>query len=163
MRDAVSIPRVRQLHPKVSNEVAETIGQIESGWPLKIAIRIVQGLRTIEEQNAIYAQGRTKPGKIVTKAKGGSSYHNYGLAFDFALLFDMDDNGKYETLSWDENNPYWKEVVKAFELKGWFWGGNFSTIHDAPHLEKTFGFGWKGLLKKYQEGQFIPGTKYIDL
>lgn len=163
MRDAVSIQRVRDLHPKVSIEVAQTIGEIEAMWPPKVAIRIVQGLRTIEEQNEIYAQGRTKPGKVVTNAKGGSSFHNYGIAFDFALLFDIDGNGKYETLSWDETNPYWKQVVKAFEGKGWFWGGNFSTIHDAPHLEKTFGFGWRGLFKKYQAGDFITGTKYVNL
>lgn len=163
MRDAISIPRVRQLHPKVSNEVAETIGQIEAGWHINVAIRIVQGLRTIEEQNEIYAQGRTKPGKIVTYARGGSSYHNYGIAFDFALLFDKDGNGTYESLSWDNNNPHWKEVVRAFELKGWYWGGQFSSLKDYPHLQKTFGYGWRGLLKKYQAGDFIPGTKYVNL
>lgn len=163
MRDAISIPRVRKLHPAVANEVAETIDHIEAGWPVKVAIRIVQGLRTIKEQNDLYAQGRTKPGKIVTKAKGGSSFHNYGIAFDFALLFDKDENGSYETLSWDENNPYWQVVVKAFEAKGWFWGGNFSTIHDAPHLEKKFGKTWQECLVMYQEKKFIPRTEYINI
>lgn len=163
MRDAVSTPRVRALHPKVSNEVFEIIGQLEASWPPQVAIRIVQGLRTIKEQNDLYAKGRTKPGKIVTKAKGGSSYHNYGLAFDFALLFDQDNNGSYEKLVWDERNPYWKEVVKAFEAKGWFWGGNFSTIHDAPHLEKTFGYNWRDLLKKHNAGDFIPTGLYVNL
>jgi peptidoglycan LD-endopeptidase CwlK len=163
MRDAVSIPRVKRLHPKVVNEVFETIGQIEASWPLTVAIRIVQGLRTIKEQNDLYAQGRTKPGKKVTNAKGGSSFHNYGLALDFALLFDKDGNGSYETLSWDERHPHWQEVVKAFEAKGWFWGGKFSTIHDAPHLQKTFGLSWQKCLVKYNDKDFIPGTEYINL
>lgn len=163
MRDAVSIARVKDLHPAVSAEVFETIGQIEALWPSHVAIRIVQGLRTIKEQDALYAQGRTAPGKIVTKAKGGSSFHNYGLAFDFALIFDQDNNGSFETLSWDENNPYWKQVVKAFEAKGWFWGGNFSSIHDAPHLEKKFGKTWQNCLAMYNAKEFIPGTEFIRI
>ena len=163
MKDAVSISRVKLLHPKVRDEVAEIIGKIEIAFPENLAIRVVQGLRTIEEQNEIYAQGRTKPGKVVTKAKGGSSFHNYGLAFDFALLYDKDHNGTFETLVWGEKDPHWKDVVNYFEDNGWFWGGNFSTIHDAPHLEKTFGWGWRGLLKKYNDGDFIQGTEYVNI
>lgn len=155
MKDAISIGRVKLLHPKVRNEVFETIGEIESTWPDNVMIRVVQGLRTIEEQDALYAQGRTKPGKIVTKARGGASFHNYGIAFDFALLYDKDKNGSFETLSWDEHDILWKQVVKVFVEKGWFWGGNFSKIHDAPHLQKTFGFTWQQLKKKYKVGEYV--------
>lgn len=155
MKDAISIGRVKLLHPKVRNEVFETIGEIESTWPDNVMIRVVQGLRTIEEQDALYAQGRTKPGKIVTKAKGGASFHNYGLAFDFALLYDKDKNGSFETLSWDEHDLLWKQVVKVFEAKGWFWGGNFSKIHDAPHLQKTFGYTWQQLKAMYKAGEYV--------
>lgn len=163
MRDAVSISRAKLLHPKVSEEVILTIGEIEAGWPVTDAIRIVQGLRTIEQQNALYAQGRTQPGMKVTNAKGGKSYHNYGIAIDFALIFDKDGNGSYETLSWDVKNPHWMEVVKAFELKGWFWGGKFSSIKDYPHLQKTFGFAVSSLLNKYNGKDFITGTKYLNI
>jgi hypothetical protein len=53
----------------------------------KITPLIYCGRRTMEEQAALYAKGRTKqPGKIVTKAKPGQSYHNYGLAFDWVPL-----------------------------------------------------------------------------
>src|SRR5262245_49894508 len=55
-----------------------------------IAILVTQGLRTWKEQDALYAKGRTAPpiGKkyIVTNAKGGSSWHNFGLAFDIVVL-----------------------------------------------------------------------------
>lgn len=155
MRDAASVARVYKLHPKLREEVALTIGELEINWPVNVAIRIVQGLRTIEEQDALYAQGRTAPGKIVTKAKGGSSYHNYGLAFDFVLIYDKDNNGTFETLVWDEKDPHWMEVVRAFLDKGWYWGGNFSTIHDAPHLEKTFGYNWRDLKKIYKPGEYV--------
>src|SRR6478609_5661733 len=105
MRDAVSIARAKALHPAVSAEVILTIGEIEATWPPYTAIRIVQGLRTIKEQDDLYAQGRTKPGKVVTNARGGSSFHNYGVAFDFAILLDKDKNGSFETILWDENLP----------------------------------------------------------
>ncbi len=168
MRDTVSIERAAKLHPKVAAEVAALIEKAESGFPPTMAIRIVQGLRTIDEQNEIYAQGRTKPGKIVTKAKGGHSYHNYGLAIDFALLQDKDGNGSYETLSWDTSSDAdhdsikdWQEVVRIFEAAGWVWGGKFSTIKDAPHLQKTFGHSIASLLLMYNERVFISGTKYV--
>jgi peptidoglycan L-alanyl-D-glutamate endopeptidase CwlK len=150
MRDKTSLDRAVLLHPAVRQEVVDTIQAVEATWPATAAVRIVQGFRSIEEQDALYAQGRTKPGAIVTKAKGGKSYHNYGLAIDFALLYDKDGNGSFESLSWDTTDPRWAEVVKAFENKGWFWGGKFSTITDKPHLEKSFGHKVGDLFKKYR-------------
>ena len=91
MRDKISIERVKELHPAVRQEVIDGIDYIEQNLFNKYqAIRLVQTGRSIEYQNELYAQGRTKPGKIVTKAKGGSSFHNYFLAFDFAILYDND-------------------------------------------------------------------------
>lgn len=162
MKDAASIPRVKLLHPAIRDEVADLIDKIEIANP-KFTIRIVQGLRTIEEQNALYAQGRTAPGSVVTKAKGGSSYHNYGLAIDFALLYD-------EKISWDINEDIdhdgikdWMEVVSVFKANGYQWGGDWKSIIDNPHLEKTFGNDWRTLLERYNKGDFIPGTKYVNL
>lgn len=163
MRDAVSISRVKLLHPKVRDEVEATINEVEAFWPLTECVRIVQGLRTIDQQNSLYAQGRTMPGMKVTNAKGGKSYHNYGLAIDFALMYDKDKNGTFETLSWDVKDKSWMEVVKAFEAKGWFWGGKFSSLKDYPHLQKTFGFAVSSLLNKYNAKDFIPGTQYLNL
>lgn len=168
MRDAVSIQRVKLLHPAVRDEVAKIIGAIEATWPETMAIRIVQGLRTIEEQNALYEQGRTKPGKKVTNAKGGSSYHNYGLAIDFALIYDKDGNGSFETLSWDlakdannNNKADWMEVVGFFKSAGWGWGGEWHSIKDYPHLEKSFGHTVKELKRRYDDHEVI--NNYIKL
>lgn len=170
MRDKVSIERVTLLHPKVRREVEDCIVKAEAGFPANMCIRIVQGLRTIDEQNAIYAQGRTTPGKIVTKAKGGHSYHNYGLAIDFAIMIDKDSSGTWETLSWDTTSDAdhdqikdWQEVVGVFEAAGWEWGGRFSTIKDAPHLQRTFGYKISELLRMYNAAIFIHGTKYLQL
>lgn len=170
MRDKVSIARVNLLHPAVRQEVITLIDQIEKDLPCSIAVRIVQGLRTIDEQNALYAQGRTKPGKIVTNAKGGSSYHNYGLAIDFAILVDRDGNGTFDEVSWDikkdndkDGTADWLEVVKVFEAAGWEWGGKFSSLKDYPHLQKTFGYKWQALIAKYNKKDFIPGTRYVNI
>lgn len=168
MRDKVSIERAQLLHPAVREEVISLITEIEKGFPPNIAVRIVQGLRTIEEQNALYAQGRTKPGNVVTNAKGGSSYHNYGLAIDFAILLDKDCNGTYDELSWDikkdndkDGVADWLEVVKVFEAAGWEWGGRWSSIKDYPHVQKTFGYSWQLLLAKHNLKEFITGTHYV--
>lgn len=130
MRDTLSIHRANLLHPKVRQEVIDAISEVEAFWPVGTCVRIVQGLRTIAEQDALYAQGRTKPGPIVTKAKGGSSFHNFGLAIDGVIMVGKD-------IVWD--HPLWPEVVAAFKAKGWGWGGDFKSIVDKPHLEKTFG------------------------
>ncbi len=169
MRDKLSIERAKLLHPSVRDEVINLIIEVEKGFPPNIAVRIVQGLRTIEEQNALYAQGRTKPGNIVTNAKGGSSYHNYGLAIDFAILIDKDGNGTYDELSWDikkdndkDGVADWLEVVKVFEAAGWEWGGRFHSLKDYPHLQKPFGKKWQDLLTLVKSGK-MDSNGYVQI
>jgi peptidoglycan LD-endopeptidase CwlK len=170
MRDKISIQRAQLLHPKIREEVITLIAKAECLLPGNLAVRIVQGLRTFEEQNALYAQGRTKPGNIVTNARGGGSYHNYGLAIDFAILVDKDGNGTYDEVSWDirkdndkDGTADWLEVVKIFESAGWEWGGRWASLKDYPHLQKTFGYTWQQLIAKYNKKDFIPGTKYVNI
>lgn len=130
--------RLIGLHPVVF--IAATV-LIERCYARGVPILITQGLRTIAEQDALYAQGRTKPGVIVTNAKGGTSYHNYGLAIDFALLLP---DGKQ--VSWDmkrdgdcDKVADWMEVVQEAKALGFEWGGDFVSLKDAPHFQMTFG------------------------
>lgn len=146
------------------------IEKAEELLPANIAVRVVQGLRTFEEQAALYAQGRTKPGKKVTNAKPGSSFHQYGLSIDFCFVIDKDNNSTFETISWDtvkdwdkDGIPDWKEVVKVFEDAGYEWGGRWATIVDAPHLQKTFGYTWRQLLAKYNAKDFIDQVDYVRI
>ncbi len=163
--DKITQERLALLHPKVREDVTKVINEIEKALTGRAQIRIVQGLRTIPEQDALYAQGRTKPGKIVTNARGGSSYHNYGLAVDFALLID----GK--TISWDMKTDWdgdkvadWTEVVKIFQKYGWEWGGNWKSLKDYPHFQKTFGYTISDLRIKYNKKDFIKGSNvYLNL
>ena len=170
VRDPVTSARIELLHPNIREEVRRLIVEAESNLVPSRAVRIVQGLRTFEEQAALYAQGRTKPGPIVTNAVAGSSYHQYGLAIDFAILVDKDGNGVYDELSWDikadndkDGTADWLEVVKVFEKAGYEWGGKWSSIKDYPHLQKKFGYTWRQLLDKYTTKQFIEGTKYVKI
>lgn len=81
MVDKVTQDRISKLHPSVRDEVTKIIEEINTKFLTgRAKVRIAQGLRTFAEQDALYAQGRTKPGKKVTNAKGGQSVHNYGFA-----------------------------------------------------------------------------------
>jgi peptidoglycan L-alanyl-D-glutamate endopeptidase CwlK len=91
-----------------------------------IHIKVLSGLRTYQEQDALYAKGRTTPGKVVTKAKGGYSNHNFGIAFDI---------GVFEGTRYLHASPKYKAVgVLGMEL-GLEWGGNWKTIVDEPHFQ----------------------------
>lgn len=100
---------------------------------------ITQTLRTIDEQNALYAKGRTKPGSKVTNAKGGYSMHNYGLAFDIAIIV----NGK---ITWD-NEALYAKAGKIGESIGLEWGGSWKSFKDTPHFQWTGGLKTEDLLR----------------
>jgi len=171
MRDKISIDRVARLHPKIRDEVKQLIEKAEEKLPAHVAVRVVQGLRTFPEQDKLYAQGRTDKTKPkVTNSKAGQSYHNFGLAIDFALLIDKDRNSVYETISWDllkdedkDGVADWMEVVDVFEDAGYTWGGRFVSIKDNPHLEKNFGLHWKELLKRHNAKDFIEQVDYVRI
>ena len=91
-----------------------------------ITIKILSGLRTYDEQNELFAQGRTKPGRIVTKARAGFSNHNFGIAFDI---------GVFEGTKYLDESPKYKAIgILGMDL-GLEWGGNWKTIVDQPHFQ----------------------------
>lgn len=162
--DSVTKQRIEQLHPKVRQEVETIIKEIDTKLTGKAKVRISQGLRTKKEQDDLYAQGRTKPGKKVTNAKFGQSFHCYGLAVDIVLILNDKEASWDINKDWDNDKKAdWIECVEVFTKYGWSWGGNWKTLKDYPHFEKTYGFSWRQLLEKYNDKKFIPNTTYIDL
>lgn len=151
MKDQISIERLEQLHPKVKDTFKSFIEDIEKEF--NTTFRIVQGLRTIQEQNDLYAQGRTKKGKIVTNAKGGSSFHNYGLGIDIAEL-------KNGNINWSFDYSKLKPIAKKYNIE---WGGDWKTIIDKPHYQVSFGYTWQQLFDKYNHKDFISGTNYVKI
>lgn len=126
------------IHPLVRYKAQQLVIQsFQAGVP----IIITQGYRSIAYQNQLYAQGRTAPGAIVTKAKGGRSMHNYGLAVDIALLLP---DGK--TASWDtrrdgdkDSKRDWFEAAAIGKRLKFAWGGDWDHFIDMPHFEYPFG------------------------
>lgn len=151
MKDSISAARLLALHPRVRDDFKMFIEEAEAG--LNIKLRITQGLRTMEEQQALYNQGRTTAGAKVTNAKAGSSYHNYGLAIDLVAMDGAKVNWEYDM----------KKLKPYADKYGISWGGSWRTFKDFPHFEKTFGIGWREMLKRYQEKHFILNTEYILL
>lgn len=157
--DRVTLDRINLLHPKLRDEANDLYADICKVFNRKVICRFTHTLRTFAEQRELYARGRTKQGSIVTQAREGFSYHNYGLAIDIALLIDRDNNWTYETLSYNtksdsdqDGKSDWLEVVTLFKQYGWDWGGDWK-FYDAPHFQKTFGYSVRQLLDLHTKGK----------
>jgi len=165
MKDKISEQRIALLHPAVKDEILTLLNKAEDTITGdEVCIRVVQGLRTIAEQNDLYAQGRTKPGAIVTNAPGGKSAHNYGLAIDICWLWKQADGTyKYDDKKAWLTGPKFMKVVDLFKSAGYTWGGDWTTIKDTPHFEKMFGYTVSQLKAKYDKHDFQQGTEYVTL
>ncbi len=159
--DKITLDRIKLLHPALRDEAMEIYTEICESLKGRAICRFSYTLRTYAEQDALFVQ---KP--KVTNAKGGQSYHNFGLAIDIVLLVDKDKNGTFESASWETNVDFdgdgsadWMEVVKIFKLHGWSWGGDWKFI-DKPHFEKTFGFSVKQLDAMVKTNRTFKGTTY---
>lgn len=139
--------RLKTVHPILAKKVEDMIVAAEKAG---IAVLVTQALRTVEEQDALYAKGRTVApiGKkyIVTKAKGGQSYHNFGLAIDIVILNSL---GKAD---WDTKNPAWAEVAKIGKSLGLEWGGDWQGFKDIPHFQYTGGIALATCRSLYAKG-----------
>lgn len=91
-----------------------------------ISIRIISGLRSYAEQEALYARGRTAPGPRVTNARAGHSNHNFGIAFDVGVF----SGNRYLP----ESPKYRAVGVLGMDL-GLEWGGNWTSFVDQPHFQ----------------------------
>lgn len=121
--DARSEKNIATLHPKVQPYARALIQKAaEKGWKFVIT----SGLRTYAEQDALYAQSRTKTGPKVTDARGGFSNHNFGLAFDVTLF-----SGSKPV--WD--SPLYKALGALGQEIGLDWGGAWVSFKDEPHYQ----------------------------
>jgi peptidoglycan LD-endopeptidase CwlK len=127
--DTRSENNIRTLNPKVQPLARELI---EKAVAAGVHVKVISGTRTYAEQNELYAQGRTKPGMIVTKAKGGQSIHNFGCAWDVGI-FSAD--GK---IYFGESKDYAKVGAIGRGL-GIEWGGDWTGFKDEPHFQVTNG------------------------
>jgi hypothetical protein len=109
-------------------------------------VRIAEGYRSTARQAELYAQGRTKPGQIVTNARPGESFHNYGVAVDFVFVKE----------GYSASDELWQVLGEVMERHGFDWGGNWKGFVDRPHGELTLGYS----IGDFQQGK-VDYKKYI--
>jgi hypothetical protein len=149
MKDKITIDRVNKLHPKVRSTFSMFVSAVEA--ELNITLRVTSGFRTDKEQQALYDKGRTAASKaagerIVTNAKPGESYHNYGLAIDVVEM-------KVNKPNW---NCDYAAMAKIAERYGIAWGGNFKKLVDKPHFELSLGYKVSELKNIYKDKYGYP-------
>lgn len=134
--------KIEDLHPHVASLCRKFIEQCKEAG---VEVLVTSTYRDHESQNALYAQGRTAPGKIVTKAKGGQSFHNWKVAFDVVPLV----NGK---AIWNDEG-LWRKIGQIGQEVGLEWGGNWK-FQDKPHFQYTGGL----TLADFQAGKTLTET-----
>jgi peptidoglycan L-alanyl-D-glutamate endopeptidase CwlK len=128
--DSRSEGNIATLHPRV-RPYARAL--IEKAAGQGIVIKITSAMRTYAQQDKLFAQGRTEPGPIVTKVKGGFSNHNFGIAFDVTIFKGSDDPEKAKTPIWE--SPAYKAIGALGTELGLEWGGNWTSFKDEPHYQ----------------------------
>lgn len=132
------------LKPKVKRLMYKFLAECKKQG---IELIVTQGYRSKEEQDKLYAQGRTRPGSIVTNAKGGYSYHNHRVAFDVCFLID-----KHASYDGD-----WQKIGNIGKSLGLEWGGDWKGFLDRPHFQYTAGYN----LNDFIHWQRINPLKFI--
>ena len=121
--DTRSEANIATLLPEV-RPIARTL--VHKSANAGILIKVISGLRTFDEQDQLYAQGRSRPGRKITNARGGYSNHNFGIAFDI---------GVFERNRYLPDSPKYKAVGALGVDLGLEWGGNWTSIVDQPHFQ----------------------------
>lgn len=121
----------------------------------------ISGLRTYEEQDKLYAQGRKGvPGNIVTKAKGGESFHNFGIALDFCRDRDVERAG----LQPDWNRAAYEDLASEMVAQGLESGLRWRFV-DAPHVQlpiSLYAIDLKDLREMYEAGGYVTVFEFLD-
>jgi len=116
------------LHPVVQDMAKKFITAAKKEG---IDVLVTSTYRDGESQNSLYAQGRTKPGRIVTNARAGQSWHNYRLAFDVVPIV----NGK---AMWNDLRTF-RRLGAIGKGVGLEWAGDWVKFREMPHFQWTGG------------------------
>lgn len=158
--DTISLARLNLLHPLIREDAIKAYQEAVEQTPVGVHPFITQTVRSFQESDYMYQQGRTRPGSIISYAKGGQSYHNYGLALDFVNLI----GGKMVWPKRPEQDENWMTVVNIFKKYGFEAGIDWKgKKRDAPHFQKTFGYHWSELLAIHNAGKIEGDYVKIEL
>ena len=114
------------LHPKAQKAARAFLG-VAKVIAAKVGcdVKIISGTRSYMEQDAIYAKGRTTPGKKISNAPAGHSNHNFGIAFDIGIFRGKEYCGEH---------PLYNELGTLGKSLGMEWGGDWKFV-DEPHYQ----------------------------
>ena len=132
---------LNELLPQVKTKVEHFIQLCKDN---NIDLLVTSTYRDLESQAALYSQGRTSPGKIVTNAGPGDSYHNWRCAIDVVPLV----NGKAD---WDGSHPVWAEIGRLGKEAGLEWAGEWVHFKELAHFQYSGGL----TIAKLKEGATI--------
>lgn len=138
------------LQPQVRAMAEELMARcVTAGIPLTVTFT----RRSMATQAALYAQGRICPGCIVTNARPGYSFHNFGLALDVmpTELLRLPRWGDTPA-NQARTDALWAKVGATGKTLGFRWGGEFTTIKDRPHFEWSGGLS----LAQLRAGALAP-------
>lgn len=129
------VTRLTRVHPYLRDKVLLVLAALDGlGWPMTV----VQAVRSDAQQAELFAQGRTKPGNVVTNIDGvkNKSMHQlqttgFGHAVDCAFV---DDPATTAVETFDEAQP-WDLYGLMCEKYGLTWGGRWTSLKDRPHVE----------------------------
>lgn len=161
--DRVTLTRIATAHPAIRKELLAIYYEISRRLTGRAQVRFTEVLRSPERQTELYAQGRTKPGKIVTNAKAWGSAHQYGLAVDMCLIIDGKE-ASWDTVADHDRDGIadWMECVAVFDKYGWEWAGRWKSFREAPHFQKLHGLPVSVLAERVKAGQ-VDKDGYVVL
>jgi peptidoglycan L-alanyl-D-glutamate endopeptidase CwlK len=134
--DQRSERNIATLNPKAQTASRQWLAAVRAA---SIPAVIIEGTRTFARQKELYDQGRSKPGKIVTNSRPGTSKHNFGAAWDFVVFEGVNDQGGVGSPLW--SSPLMLTAGKLAKSQGLRWGalvskgGDFRSLDDVPHIE----------------------------
>lgn len=126
--DSLSEQKLGDVHPELARRVRRFADLCEKNG---LEIRVTCGLRPYPAQDALYQQGRTIPGKLVTNAKAGYSAHQFGYAID--VVPGSETFGKF-TADWDGLGIAWKQVLMLGKQCNLSEGADWRAFPDRPHF-----------------------------
>lgn len=115
---------IQRLHPKLRSMIPLILAECSQQG---LNVLITDCCRSEAEQNALYDQGRTKPGSIVTNVRYPNSAHCWGVAFDFCR--------NVKGREYDNSDCFFTRVAVIAKRHGLEWGGEWKNFVDRPHLQ----------------------------
>lgn len=146
----VNSRKIEDLHPVVQAKCRRFLSECEKEIDVGVDVIITSTYRDTDSQNALYAQGRTTPGNIVTNARAGQSWHNWRVAFDVVPL----RNGKPVWGTTGKDGDLWQSIGAIGRACGLEWAGDWKKFKEVAHFQFTGGL----TLADFKAGKTLQGV-----